>query len=418
MMQQCRSLLTPVMAGGCWQCRLISLVKLTFRNTRPSNPQFVVPTARSLYSTGSAKLDSQTAQSESMKAWQIHNYKGASALDMAQARAVPTIRTPKEVLIKIHAASVNPIDVQMAEGYGQTLINLYRNFGNINISTSEFPLTLGRDFSGVVVDVGAEVKKYKAGDEVWGAINAKRQGTHAEFCIASETEMSKKPSAITHTEAAAIPFVAATTFASLVNNGGITEKNAKTMRVLILAGSGGLGTYAIQLMKSWGAEVATTCPADAISMLQQLGADFVYDFKAPDLIHQLENVGKFDVILDTLGGKTSDWALPLTKPGARYVDLAWDVVTQTDKHGVVEGMLHSGVNLIDKVWRAGTRGVAYNWAVFNPSHIALETSARLVDRGLIRPQIDSVFPFEQAIDAYEKVGSKKTRGKVVLDMTS
>lgn len=395
---------------GCRQCRHRLLA------SPPSHSRHKNSNEPSPYTPPHCRSYQDSAQT--MHAWQIHEYSGSEGLVMATEKLIPSIASPRDVLVQIHAASVNPIDVQMASGYGSKLIGLYRNLVNQDIGSSEFPLTLGRDFSGTVIDVGHQVKGYQAGDEVWGAIDAKRQGTHAEFCLASDKEISLKPKTLTHVEAASMPFVATTTFASLVHLGGLTEKIAKKQRILIFAGSGGIGTFACQLMKAWGADVTTTCPADAIPMMQSLGVDRVIDYRSPTFTEELQSVQGFDVILDTIGGGTSDLAIPLLKPflGSKYLDLAWDLITETDNHGVPYGFWKTGVGLIEKVLRAAPTGSAYSWAVFLPNGKALQTTARLVDRGVIKPVIDSVVSFDQAVDAYDRVSSRQARGKVVIDM--
>jgi len=443
-----------LLLGGCRQCRLrLNDSRLLSINPHspPSVPLTSIVTASPLFTSAAVtpgitfktkaktKLKTHWRQKETdaylvptanfnvaahayshqtMKAWQIHEYSGSSGLDLAQEKLIPCITSPKDVLIKIHAASVNPIDVQMAAGYGRNLINLYKTIVNQEIGSSEFPLTLGRDFSGVIVDVGSQVKHLQVGDEVWGAIDAKRQGTHAEFCLASEKEISMKPKSISHVEAAALPFVAATTFASLVSLGGLSEKIARKKRILIYAGSGGIGSFAIQLMKAWGAEVTTTCPQDAIPLMQELGADRVLDYRSPTFVEDLTNMAGFDVILDTIGGGTSDMAIPLLKPfvGAKYLDLAWDLISDTDAHGVPVGVFKTALGLGDKVFRAARLGAGYSWAVFLPSEKAMMTTARLVDRGVIKPVIDSVVPMANVVEAYDKISAKKTRGKVVIDI--
>jgi len=363
-------------------------------------------------------VDAHAYAHQTMKAWQIHEYSGSSGLDLAHEKLIPSIISPRDVLIKVHAASVNPIDVQMASGYGRNLIKIYKQFVNQEIGSSEFPLTLGRDFSGEIVDVGSQVKNLQVGDEVWGAIDAKRQGTHAEFCLASEKEISLKPKSVSHAEAASLPFVAATTFSSLVMLGGLTEKIARKKRILIFAGSGGIGCFAIQLMKAWGAEVTTTCPQDAIPLMQELGADRVLDYRSPTFVEDLTSLAGYDLILDTIGGATSDLAIPLLKPfvGAKYLDLAWDLISGTDAHGVPVGMVKTAFGLGDKVLRAARLGAGYSWAVFLPSEKAMQTTARMVDRGLIKPVIDSVVPMENVVDAYDKISAKKARGKVVINV--
>jgi len=446
-------LIQPVLQGGCRQCKLGLFNSPVFRVISSSYsplkilaaplststsvwPGVALPSCRnakskhksllssdrpdgaSLSATANVHFEAHAFSDQTMKAWQIHEYSGSSGLELAQEKLIPSISSPRDVLVKIHAASVNPIDVQMAAGYGRNLINLYRNIVNQEIGSSEFPLTLGRDFSGVIVDVGSQVKHLKIGDEVWGAIDAKRQGTHAEFCLASEKEISMKPKSVTHVEAASLPFVAATTYSSLVSLGGLNERNTKKKRILILAGSGGIGSFAIQLMKSWGAEVTTTCPADAIPLMHELGADKAFDHKSPTFVEDLTNASGYDVILDTIGGGTSDMAIPLLRPfvGSKYLDLAWDLITDTDAHGLPVGVLKTALNLGDKVFRAAQLGAGYSWAVFLPSDKAMHTTARLVDHGRIKPVIDSVVPLANVVDAYDKISAKKTRGKVVIDI--
>lgn len=401
--------ITPAIAtNGCSNTKTIQ--KTVFRSRQQNDFH--------LNASFHQHADAHEYSRQAMKAWQIHEYSGSSGLDLAQEKLIPSISSPRDVLVKIHAASVNPIDVQMAAGYGRNLINLYKTLVNQEIGSSEFPLTLGRDFSGVIVDVGSQVKNLQIGDEVWGAIDAKRQGTHAEFCLASEKEISLKPKSISHAEAAALPFVAATTFSSLVSLGGLSEKITRKKRILIFAGSGGIGSFAIQLMKAWGAEVTTTCPQDAIPLMQELGADRVLDFKSPTFVEDLTNLAGYDVILDTIGGGTSDMAIPLLKPfvGAKYLDLAWDLISDTDAHGLPLGVVKTALGLGDRVLRAARLGAGYSWAVFLPSEKAMQTTSRLVDRGVIKPVIDSIVPMENVVDAYDKVSAKKARGKVVINI--
>jgi len=444
---QLQRMIPALLQGGCRQCRL------HLSNARPiSSPSplsiplksFAAPlttalNAPSIALSGSSntKTKQKTIHSQSdlnaaanfhanahayshqtMKAWQIHEYSGSSGLNLAHEKLIPSITSPRDVLVRIHAASVNPIDVQMAAGYGRNLINLYKNLVNQEIGSSEFPLTLGRDFSGVIVDVGSQVKHLKVGDEVFGAIDAKRQGTHAEFCLASEKEIALKPKSASHVESAALPFVAATTFSSLVMLGGLTEKSARKKRILIFAGSGGIGSFAIQLMKAWGAEVTTTCPQDAVPMMQQLGADRVLDYRSPTFVEDLNNMSGFDLILDTIGGSTGDMAIPLLRPfvGAKYLDLAWDLISDTDAHGVPVGVVKTALGLGDKVLRAARLGAGYSWAVFLPNEKAMQTTARLVDRGLIKPVIDSVVPMGNVVEAYDKISAKRARGKIVINV--
>lgn len=353
-----------------------------------------------------------------MKAWQIHQYGGNEELSLSATARIPSIQSPKDILVEVHAASVNPIDVNMRDGYGRKLINtMRRGFGTIP-SGAEFPLTLGRDFSGVIKETGRGVSRFKPGDEIWGALASHRQGTHAQYTIAGETEISPKPTSISHVEAASIPYVATTTWSALCTAGELTENNTALKRVLIHGGSGGIGTFAIQLMKAWQANVTTTCSTDAVDLVRSLQADTIIDYKSCDVARELAKLEKFDVILDPLGGETPSFSVDLLKSwtNAKYVSLVMPLLPSTDKYGIPGGLIQSATDLSFNVLKGFSRGRSYRWGLFMPNGNALRKVAKLVDSGDIRPVIDEVFSLEELPRAFEKVGQKHGRGKTVIDM--
>lgn len=356
-----------------------------------------------------------------MKAWQIYQYGGNEELTLSTSAKIPEIKNPKDILIEIHAASVNPIDVNMRDGYGRTIINQMRKWFGTGTGGTEFPLTLGRDFSGVVKQTGHGVTRFKPGDEVWGALAVERPGTHAQFCVAGEKEVCLKPTSVSHIDAASIPYVGLTTWAALCFVGEMTEKNTPGKRVLIHGGAGGIGTFAIQLMKSWGAHVITTCSSDAVPLVKHLGADDVIDYTSQDVADVLRNLEKIDIVLDPLGGKTPSFTLDGMKSwtGAKYVSLVMPVLPATDKLGLIGGLAQSLADFNLQAVKSLTKGgISYRWAFFMPNNNALRKITAMVDEGQIQPVIDMVFKFENLPEAYEKVGKRKGRGKTVIDMSS
>lgn len=354
-----------------------------------------------------------------MSAWVIDQYGTNEVLKYTEEINMPTVNSPSEVMIKVHAASLNPLDVSMRGGYGAKLLKLRRNPMSVLDSNdeSEFPLILGRDVSGVVVDCGSEVTHFIPGDEVWAAVPPWKQGSLAEFVTLTEYEVSLKPKLLSHTEAASIPYVANTALSALANAGGLCRDSTSNKRVLITGGSGGVGTFAIQLLKAWGAHVTVTCSQNAEGLVRGLGADEVVDYTAGDAAEQLEMMEKFDVILDNVGGETEQWAMGMLKPwsGAKYVTLVTPFLLNTDSMGLLDGTVHAGFTLHSKaIQNLISGGVFYRWGFYAPDGPALDEVSRLVDAGKILPVVEAQFPFTQVPQAFQKLEEGHARGKTVV----
>ncbi|XP_049445973.1 reticulon-4-interacting protein 1 homolog, mitochondrial-like [Epinephelus fuscoguttatus] len=354
-----------------------------------------------------------------MSAWVIDQYGTNEVLKYTEEIPMPIVSSPSEVMIKVHAASLNPLDVSMRGGYGAKLLKLRRDplsvMGSDN--DSEFPLILGRDVSGVVVDCGSEVTHVVPGDEVWAAVPPWKQGSLAEFVTLTEYEVSHKPKLLSHTEAASIPYVANTALSALVNAGGLCRHNSSNKRVLITGGSGGVGTFSIQLLKAWGAHVTVTCSQNAEGLVRGLGADEVVDYTAGDAPEQLEMMEKFDVILDNVGGETEEWAVGLLKPwsGAKYITLVTPLLLNTDSMGLLDGVFHAGLTLQSKAMQnIISSGVFYRWGFYTPDGPALDEVSRLVDAVKILPVVEAQFPFTQVPQAFQKLEQGHARGKTVV----
>ncbi|XP_040920918.1 reticulon-4-interacting protein 1 homolog, mitochondrial-like [Toxotes jaculatrix] len=352
-----------------------------------------------------------------MSAWVIDKYGNNGVLRYTEEITVPTVSSPNEVMIKVHAASINPIDISMRGGYGAKLLKLRRDPMSVMDSDSEFPLILGRDVSGVVVDCGSEVTHFAPGEEVWAAVPPWKPGSLAEFVTLTEYEVSHKPELLSHTEAASIPYVASTALSALVNAGGLCRDSSSNKRVLIIGGSGGVGTFSIQLLKAWGAHVTVTCSQNAEGLVRGLGADKVVDYTAGDVAEQLEMVEKFDLILDSVGGDTEQWAVDLLKPwsGAKYITLVTPLLLNTDSMGLLDGTIHAGFTLQTKaIQNIISSGVFYRWGFYAPDGPALDEVRKLVDEGKILPVVEAQFPFAQVPQAFQKLEQGHARGKTVV----
>ncbi|XP_071776370.1 NAD(P)H oxidoreductase RTN4IP1, mitochondrial-like [Centroberyx gerrardi] len=353
-----------------------------------------------------------------MPAWVVDQYGTNGVLRFTDEITVPAINLASEVMIKVCAASLNPLDISMRGGYGAKLLKLRKDPLSVMMENdSEFPLILGRDVSGVVVDCGSGVTHFAPGDEVWAAIPPWKQGSLAEFVTLTEYEVSHKPKLLSHTEAASIPYVAATALSALVNAGGLCRDNCSKKRVLITGGSGGVGTFSIQLLKAWGAHVTVTCSQNAEGLVRGLGADEVVDYTAGDAAAQLETMEKFDVILDNVGGDTEQWALGLLKPwsGAKYVTLVTPFLLNTDSMGLLDGAIRSGFTLHNKALQnVISSGVFYRWGFYAPDGPALDEISKLVDAGKILPVVEAQFPFTQVPQAFQKLEQGHARGKTVV----
>uniref|UniRef100_A0A8C2WSJ2 NAD(P)H oxidoreductase RTN4IP1, mitochondrial n=1 Tax=Cyclopterus lumpus TaxID=8103 RepID=A0A8C2WSJ2_CYCLU len=353
-----------------------------------------------------------------MPAWVIDKYGSNEALRFTKNAGFPVINYPNEVIVRVHSAGLNPLDVRMRDGYGSASLSMKRDPLNIK-SSSEFPLILGRDVSGVIMECGLDVKYFREWDEVWAAIPPWKQGSLAEFVVLSANEVSHKPKSMSHREAAAVPYAASTAWSALVNTGGLSKDNCAKKRILILGGSGGVGTFAIQMLKAWGAHVTVTCSQNAELFVRGLGADHVVDYTAGPVEEPLGALEKFDLILDNVGGDTERWALTLLKPwcGAKFVTLVTPFLQNTDRLGIADGMMQNAATVATKALKHLVKGVHYRWGFFVPSGPVLDEIREMVDAGQIRTVVEDTFCFSQVPEAFEKMEKGHARGKTVVQIS-
>lgn len=304
-----------------------------------------------------------------------------------------------DVLIQIHAAGVNPLDFKIRDGEFK-LILPYR-----------LPLILGNELAGVVVRVGARVSRFKAGDEVYARPDKTRIGTFAESIAVSEDDVALKPASLTMEEAASIPLVGLTAWQALIE----TAQLKKGQKVLIHAGSGGVGTFAIQLAKQVGAIVATTTSTENVELVQRLGADVVIDYKKERFEQRLRD---YDVVLNSLDGATLRKSLQVLKPGGKLIsisgppDPAFARYLQLGRvFELVMGLLSFRIRRLAK-----RRQVGYCFLFMRASGEQLERIGALIEAGAIRPVVDRVFRFESTKEALAYVETGRAKGKVVVKL--
>lgn len=332
-----------------------------------------------------------------MKAFVLDRYKKNGALrygDMPQ----PEVRD-HDVLVAIHASSLNPLDAKVRDGEFK-LILPYR-----------LPLILGNDMAGVVVRVGSKVQKFKVGDEVYARPSKDRIGTLAEFIAMDEADVALKPKNLSMEAAASIPLVGLTAWQALVEHAHLK----KGQKILIHAGSGGVGTLAIQLAKHLGATVATTTSTANVDLVRSLGADVVIDYKKEDFAKVL--VG-YDAVLNSLGQDTLEKSLKVLKPGGKLISISGPPDIAFAKENALNWFLQQVTRVLSfGIRRKAKRlGISYSFVFMRADGQQLSKITSLIETGVIRPVVDRTFPFPAVNEAMHYLETGRAKGKVVISM--
>jgi NADPH:quinone reductase-like Zn-dependent oxidoreductase len=315
-----------------------------------------------------------------MKAFVLDRY-GSNVALRASEVADPQVRED-DVLVEVHAAGVNVLDSKLRSGEFK-LILPYR-----------VPLVLGHDVAGIVVRVGAGVKRWKPGDEVYARPSDHRIGTFAELIAVQENDLALKPRNLTMEQAASIPLVGLTAWQALVERGQL----AAGQKVFIQAGSGGVGTFAIQLAKHLGATVATTTSTSNIGMVRELGADVVVDYKTEDFEAKLSG---YDLVLHSQDGKALEKSLRVLRPGGRLVSISGppdpDFAMQLGAPWFVK--LFMQLASFGTRRRAKSLDTTFSFLFMRASGEQLREIAALIEAGAVRPVVDKVFAFQSTNEA-------------------
>ncbi|WEX86554.1 NADP-dependent oxidoreductase [Sinorhizobium garamanticum] len=332
-----------------------------------------------------------------MKAFILDKYKKKGALrfgDMPE----PALGQD-DVLVEIHAAGLNPLDSKIRDGEFKLILPYRPSF------------ILGHDMAGIVARVGSKVRRFKVGDEVYARPRDGRVGTFAELIAINEADLALKPKSLTMEQAASIPLVGLTAWQALVERAGLQ----KGQKVLIHAGSGGVGAFAIQLAKHLGATVSTTTSTANVELVRSLGADVVIDYKKEDFE---KVVSGYDVVLNSLDGDTLQKSLNVLKPGGKLISISGPPDPDFAREQGLNWFLQQVLRLLSFSIRrkAKARGVSYSFLFMRADGAQLSQITSLIEAGIIRPIMDRVFPFEAANEALAYIETGRSKGKVVLKL--
>ena len=333
-----------------------------------------------------------------MKAFTISRYSKTDALLLTDVPN-PEVQD-NDVLVEIHAASVNLLDSKIKSGEFKLLLPY------------KFPLILGHDVAGVVIKVGANVCRFKVGDAVYARPADYRVGTFAEIIAINQKDIARKPNNISMEEAASIPLVGLTAWQALVEKAQL-QKNQEGQKVFIQAGSGGVGTFAIQLAKHFGATVATTASLANTDWLKRLGADVVVDYKTQDFETLLRD---YDVVLNSQDTKTLHKSLSTLKAGGQLISISGPPDAQYASEAGLPWFMKGVMRLLSYKIRkeAKQRQINYAFLFMKAQGKQLEEITKLIESGAILPVVDKVFPFDQTNEALAYVESGRAKGKVVI----
>jgi alcohol dehydrogenase len=329
-----------------------------------------------------------------MKAFIIDRYgkKGGRLGEMPE----PTLRED-DVLVQVHAAGVNPLDLKIRDGEFKLFLPY------------QLPLILGNEVAGVVLRAGSRVQQFKPGDEVYARPAKDRIGTFAELIAIHQADVALKPKTLSMEEAASIPLVALTAWQALVEKAQVKRGD----KVLIHAGSGGVGTIAIQLAKHLGAVVATTTSTANVEMMKRLGANVVVDYKTEDFEKTLSG---YDVVLNSLDAQTLRKSLSTLKPHGKLISISGPPDREFAQQMGLNWGLEQVMRLLSYRIRgdAQRRGVSYSFLFMKPSGEQLREISALIDAKAIEPVVDRVYPFDSVAEALAYVKTGRAKGKVVV----
>lgn len=326
-----------------------------------------------------------------MKALQIIKYGAINESLSINEVAKPSV-TPSDILVEVKAAGLNPIDYKLVKGNLKEMVPLH------------FPSTIGFDISGVVVDKGADVGNFEIGDEVYARVPQEQMGTVTEYVAINSDVVAKKPSNSSFEEAAGLPLAGLTAIQAL-ERVGLKEND----RVLIHAGSGGVGSFAIQYAKFKGAIVYTTTSTKNVDWVKALGADRVIDYKTEDYKTIAKNL---DIVFDTLGDEYTHEAFEIIEEGGRVTTIVGPPDQETAKQmGMSDYEMPEELSkLIEK------KSASYKLTWMQPNGEQLKSISKMVEDGEIKPIVDLIYAFEDGIDAYEYIATGRAQGKVIISI--
>jgi alcohol dehydrogenase len=328
-----------------------------------------------------------------MRAFVVSKYKGP----LHEADVPEPVVGEHDVLVQVQAAGLNVVDEKIRAGAFKSFLPY------------ELPQVMGSDVAGTVIGVGAQVREFALGDQVYAQPRNDRIGAFAERIAVPEADVALKPATVTLEEAASLPLVALTAWQALVEKGNVRPGQ----RVLIHAGSGGVGTIAIQLAKHLGATVATTVSAGNVDFVRELGADSVIDYRSQDFEQLLDG---YDLVLDSVGGENLEKSLRVLRPGGKAIGIVGPPDAAFAREAGLNPMLRLAMAaLSSKIRRQAKKlGVTYEFLLMRASGDQLRQISALVDGGVLRPVVGRVFDFDRTVEGLQSIGKGGFRGKAVI----
>ncbi|KAH8246612.1 hypothetical protein KR038_005816 [Drosophila bunnanda] len=359
-----------------------------------------------------------------MRGWQLHSYGGIDELQLSVMLKIPQIRSSNECLVRIRTTAVNPIDLAMLRGYGAAVLNKMRCQPGDGI---EFPLTLGREFCGELVQkgMGVPTDTLPLGTRVWGVVPVHASvGAHAEYVAVPSYCLAPAPKELDDSEAASVLYAGLTAWSGLYITGGLggpcgavtADGGGAHKRVLVLGGSGSVGSLAIQMLKSQKVQVLATCSENAIEMVRNLGADLVVDYNNSEAMEELSKYAPYDIVLDC-SGQGGERAAESKFDFRQYITFSSPLLANIDKQGLGLGALKNVFDLVQtNVRSVSQRGGLVKWGFFSPAPQGIQFLQKLVEQRKLMPQIDSSFGFGDLPQAFEKMKGGHLRGKIVVTL--
>ncbi|MDD2341487.1 MAG: NADP-dependent oxidoreductase [Tolumonas sp.] len=334
-----------------------------------------------------------------MKALILKRYGKSDQIDFADIPR-PTIKDD-ELLVQVHAAGLNPIDCMIPKGSFKPILRY------------QLPITVGSDLAGVVLEVGSRVTRFKVGDAIFASLFDLPHGALAEFAVVPESAAAMKPASLDFVQAASIPMVGLTSWQALKEKAQLRAGQ----KVFIPAGSGGIGTFAIQLAKYLGATVATTTSTRNVDLVSRLGADEVIDYKSQAFEEILQG---YDVVLGTLRGDSIEKSLRILKPNSRVISLIGPPDVAFARARGMNFLMQFVFGLISRkiIRKAEKHRADYSFMFVQPNGQQLASIGALIEAGHITPVVDKVFPFAQSKEAFAYLETGRAKGKVVVKMAT
>jgi NADPH:quinone reductase-like Zn-dependent oxidoreductase len=335
-------------------------------------------------------MTNQTMQALTFKRYGKSPDIGFSNISLPQLKA-------NEIMVKVHAAALNPIDNMILSGMFKPVLHF------------QLPATIGSDLAGVVTEVGSQVTHFKVGDAVFASIFDTGMGAVAEFTAVPESAAALKPANLDFVQAASIPMVGLTSWQALKERANIQPGQ----KVFIPAGSGGIGTFAIQLAKYFGAKVATTTSSKNLALVKSLGADQVLDYTKQKFDKVLLG---YDTVLGTIKGDAIEKSIGILKPGGKIVSLVGPLDKAFAQARRLNFVLKFVFGLMSRriIAHAKKHQVSYSFLFVRPDGAQLSEIGKLLETAQIKPVIDKVFAFEQAKEALAYLAQGRAKGKVVI----